>query len=409
MTKLIIKLPTQVATATTEFAYALSTDGVSVDRHASAVANLLPPNSGAGDEVIAMVPARALSWHQAQLPQGISMTSPRLRPVLVGLLEEYLLDDADNLHFALEPIKEPALPFWVAVCDKAWLRTCLSTLESAKCQVSRIVPELVPGQAQMTPTTIYLLGEPDMADLVVPDEGGITIMPLSVGAVSLARNLGNLPPDADLMADPAVVEMAEQHLQRRATLQTWDQRAIRAIETNWDLAQFDLANSGGKRAMKRLSTGWSDFLQSPQWRAARWGSLMLVFANLVGLNAWALHEKNALASKRQAIRSVLTQTFPAVQTVVDAPVQMEREVAVLRRGGGELSPRDLEVLLGAVSELTPINRTVSHIEFAAGEVRFQGLGLNGEEGSAITTGLSSHGLIGRVDGDILIVKPMDAR
>ena len=96
MTTLIVKLPQQAATAATEFAYALSSDGVTVDRHSRAAANLLPHHNGSGDEVVAVVPARALSWHQAELPQGVSTTSTRLRAVLEGLLEERLLDEAEK-------------------------------------------------------------------------------------------------------------------------------------------------------------------------------------------------------------------------------------------------------------------------------------------------------------------------
>lgn len=73
-------------------------------------------HNGSGDEVVAVAPARALSWHQVELPQGVSTSSTRLRAVLEGLLEERLLDDAENLHFALEPTIDPGLPFWVAVC-----------------------------------------------------------------------------------------------------------------------------------------------------------------------------------------------------------------------------------------------------------------------------------------------------
>ena len=405
MTTLIVKLPLQVATAATEFAYALSSDGVTVDRHSRAVANLLPHHNGSGDEVVAVVPARALSWHQAELPQGVSTSSTRLRAVMEGLLEERLLDDADTLHFALEPVADQGLPFWVAVCDKAWLRASLSLLEAAQCPVSRIVPEFTPGDALTPPSSIYLIGEPDQADLVIPDEGGVTILPVTVGALSLARSLGNLPAEAEVMAEPAVLELAEKHLQRRATLQTWAERAMRAARSPWDLAQFDLANSGSKRALKRLSTGWVDFLQSPRWRAARWGVIVLVAANLIGLNAWAWREKMALNHKREAIRSVLTQTFPGVQVIVDAPVQMEREMGLLRRAGGDLSNRDLEIMLGAISNVAPINRTLAGIEFVAGEARFKGLGLSGEEASAVTAQLQTQGFAGRVEGETLVIKP----
>ena len=404
MTTLIVKLPQQAATAATEFAYALSSDGVTVDRHSRAAANLLPHHNGSGDEVVAVVPARALSWHQTELPQGVSTTSTRLRAVLEGLLEERLLDDAENLHFALEPEVDPGLPFWVAVCDKSWLRGCLSVLEGAQCAVSRIVPEFVPGDALTPPATIYLIGEPDQADLVIPDEGGVTILPVTVGALALARSLGNLPAEAEVMAEPAVLELAEKHLQRRAILQTWADRAMRAAQSSWDLAQFDLANSGGKRALKRLSSGWVEFLQSPRWRAARLGVVVLVAANLIGLNAWAWREKSALNAKRETVRYVLTQTFPGVQVIVDAPVQMEREMGLLRQAGGDLSRRDLEVMLAAIGDVAPINRTLSGIEFVAGEGRFKGLGLSGEEASAVTTQLQARGFSGRLEGETLVIK-----
>lgn len=405
MTTLIVKLPQQAATSATEFAYALSSDGVTVDRHSKAAANLLPHHNGSGDEVVAVAPARALSWHQVELPQGVSTSSTRLRAVLEGLLEERLLDDAENLHFALEPTIDPGLPFWVAVCDKAWLRASLSILEGAQCPVSRIVPEFIPGDALTPPSAIYLIGEPDQADLVIPDEGGVTILPVTTGALSLARSLGNLPAEAEVMAEPAVLELAEKHLQRRATLQTWPERALRAAQSSWDLAQFELANSGGKRALKRLSSGWVEFLQSPRWRAARWGAAVLVGANLIGLNAMAWREKSALNTKREAIRSVLTQTFPGVQVIVDAPVQMEREMSLLRQSGGDLSRRDLEVMLAAIGDTAPINRSISGIEFVAGEARFKGLGLSGEEASAMTTQLQARGFAGRLEGETLVMRP----
>ncbi|MEY4883549.1 MAG: putative ral secretion pathway protein component of type secretion system [Pseudomonadota bacterium] len=405
MTTLIVKLPLQMATTATEFAYVLSADRVTVDRNAKAPATLLPHHNGSGDDVVAVVPARALSWHQVELPQGVSPASPRLRAVLEGLLEERLLDEPDTLHFALEPVSDQGLPFWVAVCDRAWLRASLAVLEAAQVHVSRIVPEFTPGNALTPPTAIYLTGEPDEADLVIPDESGVTILPVTTGALALARNLGNLPAEAEVIAEPAVLDLAEKLMGRRATLQTGAERAVRASQSPWDLAQFEFANSGSKRALKRLATGWIEFLHSPRWRAARWGITVLIAANLIGINAWAWREKTALNTKREAIRSVLTQTFPGVQVVVDAPVQMEREMGLLRRSGGDASNRDLEVMLGALGNAAPINRSLSGIEFMTGEARFKGLALSAEEASAVATKLQMQGLAGRAEGETWVMKP----
>ena len=56
-------------------------------------------------EIVAVVPARALSWQQVTLPQGATAQASRLRAVLEGLLEEHLLDDPAQLHFALQPLR----------------------------------------------------------------------------------------------------------------------------------------------------------------------------------------------------------------------------------------------------------------------------------------------------------------
>ena len=66
-----------------------------------------------------------------------------------------------------------------------------------------------------------------------------------------------------------------------------------------------------------------------------WVFLLLV--NLAGLNLLAWRTGQALAAQRQAQQVLLTDTFPQVKVVVDAPVQMAREdldVAL-----GELDPR----------------------------------------------------------------------
>ena len=76
-----------------------SADSTLLD-HGSAPLALLPR---AGD-VVAVVPARMLSWHRIVLPK---VNSARLRNALEGLLEERVLDDPQELHFALAPAAVP--------------------------------------------------------------------------------------------------------------------------------------------------------------------------------------------------------------------------------------------------------------------------------------------------------------
>src|SRR3989344_5137053 len=315
MSTLILFLPPARPGPATEYSYTLTADGHTALRHATAPAALLPEPTRPGGEVVAVVPARALSWQRVQLPPGLALgagqQTPRLRSVLEGLLEDRLLDDASQLHFAIQPDANPGEPVWVAVCDRTWLRDNLQALEAASRRVSRVVPEFAPGPTQSGRPELCALGTPEDACVVLTGQGadhGVAVLPLSIASVMLAR--AGLPQDAAtdgddapvVRAEPAVAALAERTLGQRVALHTASQRAL---------------------------------------GAARWGAALLVVAHLVGLNAWAWQERKALAAKQAAVRSTLTQTFPKVQVVVDAPVQMERELAQLRQAAGAVSARDL--------------------------------------------------------------------
>ncbi len=395
MRTLIVTLPPP-GEAANEYAYVLSPDGLQVGSAASAAAALLPLPTGAGAEVVAVVPARALSWHQVDLPKGTSAASPRLRAVLEGLLEDRLLDEPGDLHFALQPQAKPGAPAWVAACDRAWLRTAVQALETAQRPVSRIVPELWPGE----PAALYVTGEPGRATMILADDSGVVIWPV---AGELHAGVPALPDTVAVVAEPAVAGVAEQALQRPVMLQQAPQRHLLAAQSPWDLAQFDLASSGRSRAFKKFSTGWAGLLRSPQWRAARWGLVALLLANLVGLNAWAWMERSALKSKREQIRTALTGTFPAVRVVVDAPVQMEREVAALRQATGAASGRDLESMLAALAAAAPPGLAPTSIEFTGNELRLKGAGAAPAAQQAGPS-LQAFGYRTSSEGDTLVVR-----
>jgi len=401
MTTLIVSLPIEGATAATEWAYALTPDGQTLGAHGRAPAALLPAVRGAGAEVVAVVPVQALAWHQVDLPRGAPPASPRLRAALEGLLEEKLLDEPERLHFALQPDARPGEPVWVAVCDLAWLRAALQALEAAQRPVDRIVPEFTPEAL----AALQVLGDADHPLVVSTGPHGVLAVPLTPATVSL------LPPaedEAGTLAEPAVAAVAEQLLGRRVALRQAPQRWLRAAGAGWDLAQFSLAGGGQARAWRRLGVAFNDLLRAPQWRPARWAAAALVVVQLVGLNAWAWKERASLAAKRQAVQQTLTRNFPHVRVVVDAPVQMEREVAALRQATGASSGRDLEAILGALAATAPPGRTPSGLEFTSGELRARGLGLSADEARELATRLRPLGYTAAQQGDVLTVTLQEA-
>ena len=86
MSRLVIALPLQAATAQTELNYVISNDAIHVDRIGKARAEALPRLTQPGDECIAVVPPSLLSWHLTNLPDGVAPGSTRMRAVLAGLL-----------------------------------------------------------------------------------------------------------------------------------------------------------------------------------------------------------------------------------------------------------------------------------------------------------------------------------
>src|SRR5687768_14764839 len=117
MALLLVTAPLPPSPAGGDYGWAMwSSDGRKLRSQGSAPPALLP----SGDELILCVPAATLSWHQVTLPQGSMSGGVRLRSVLNGLLEDRLLDDPEQLHFALQPDPRAGVPVWVAACNRLW-------------------------------------------------------------------------------------------------------------------------------------------------------------------------------------------------------------------------------------------------------------------------------------------------
>lgn len=406
MATLIVTLPLEMPGPGLELDYVLTTDGLAINQQGRAAADLLPPLPGAGHEIVAVVPARALSWHRVHLPPrllGKAMQAghqtPQLRAALEGLLEDQLLDDVATQHFALGPARRQEPGTWVAACQRAWLRAHLQQLEETRHPVTRIVPEFEP-LADDAPALLHVIRGLDPAQLVQPGAQGVTVLPLASAAVRLLA----WPEDAPLLAEPGVASQAEALFKRPVTLQTAPERWLQSARSDWNLAQFELTRSSRTRALKELARGWNSLRHAPQWRAARWLVLVLFAGQLLGLNALAWKERALLGHKQQSMRNTLQQTFPEVQVVLDAPLQMERQLNALQQATGAASGRDLEAMLSAVGAAVPPQQALSEIDYSAGEARLKGLKLGADEGSEFSSRLRALGYGARRDPDGWVIR-----
>lgn len=328
-----------------EYDYALTADGRQITSEGRATPSSLP----AADTVIAVVAETDISWRRVELPRA----GRQMRAALAGKLEESLLDEPDALHFALEPDALGGDTAWVAVTSRPWLSEHLAQLEAAQIFIDRVAPLAWPDELARG-HFFEANGEKAGSGIALrwSHVDGVATLPLEGG---LARQF--FPPGlvhaAQWTATPPVATAAERWLGTAVTVQTPAQRALAVIDNAWDLRQFDLApRARGVRALRLVTR---EFMRKP-WRPVRIGLVGLALVQLLGLNLWAWHQKREIAARRDAVTTTLTTAFPQVRAILDAPVQMQKQLDLLRVSAGSIGEQDLEALLGAAATAWPGDR-----------------------------------------------------
>jgi general secretion pathway protein L len=196
--------------------------------------------------------------------------------------------------------------------------------------------------------------------------------PEGVANIRLKGNLARallpdpLPAAARWTATPAAAAAAERWVGSAVTVMSPAERLLLADRSLWNLRQFDLARS--TRGSRALQDSLRRFM-SAEWRTVRYGLAALVVTQVLGLNLWAWHQRDAVEAKRRSLDTVLRETYPQVRAILDAPVQMRRETDTLRAAAGKPADNDLEPLLQAASLAWPPDRPpVESLRFEPGRL-----------------------------------------
>ncbi|MCW7539886.1 type II secretion system protein GspL [Aquabacterium sp. A7-Y] len=377
-----------------EFDYVLSKDGAQVHAQGRCGPALLPK----ADSVVAVLPASDLAWHRLTIPKA---PAGKLRAALAGLLEDALLEDSEDVHYAIAPQAQPGQEGWVAVTQRAWLRLQIDTLESANVFIDRIVPQAEPADPPRGHFEHDPAAEESRALRLIwarPDG----VMVLHPGG-TLARTWLPQPAPQGMRwsAEPGAAEAAEHWLGQPVAVLPRADTALRAADSAWNLRQFDFAlRHRGVRALRDTLRQ----LGGPEWRPMRWGLIALVVVNLIGLNAWAWHQRSAVDERRQAQLDVLRQAFPHVSAVLDAPVQMQREAEQLRAKAGKPGDTDLEPMLQAAASAWPADRVLEGLRFETGVLTLSVQGWRDDEIETFRGSLQPAGWRVERDGSRLTLR-----
>jgi general secretion pathway protein L len=359
----------QISGLGTEYIYVMSPDGLAIETQGHCAAALLPKATS----VVAVLADADVSWHRITLPKA---PAARLRAALGGVLEEALLEDADDVHLALAPAAAAGQPTWVAATSRRWLRGELAALEKADVFVDRVVPMAWPddppighfAETEVEPGATHGIA----LNWAHPD--GVASVRLQGG---LARALvpQPIPPETRWSATPGAVAAAEQWLGAPVRVMAPGQRLLQAARSLWNLRQFDLARRN--RGARALRDSARRFLSS-EWRPVRLGLIALLIAQVLGLNLWAWHQRDAIAAKQSAMQSLVKTAFPNVnaQDVQrDADAVMQRETQALRTLAGKPGDADLETMLQAAASAWPADRPpVDSVRFEPGKLTLSAAG-----------------------------------
>jgi general secretion pathway protein L len=318
-----------------------------------------------GNEVVAVLPWQVLAWHMVKLPPGVG---GRLHTVVGSMLEDSCLEEPHALHMVLGPnsadLMQQGGDGVVAVCAKAWLRQALAPLTAAGLRVQRLVPEVCPSASRDT-AQCYVIDDGTHAQALLCTHEGVWRLPPQAGALHLTP----APAGTVVWTEPSVADAAARLTDTHPVTQTAAQRWLQASSNRWDLAKGEWAQSHGVRGWRSLQSAWRKLRFDPVWKPTRLGLAGLVVVNLLGLNLWAWQIQTHIAEQHSSLSRILTTTFPQVKIVVDAPIQMRRELGQLKKNSAQAQDTDLDVMLQILSTQWPAGASLTQLDYRGGALR----------------------------------------
>jgi general secretion pathway protein L len=319
-------------------------------------------------ERVALVPHTRLSWHRVRMPR---VSKGQQRAALEGLLEEQWLQSPQSLHLSLHPIPEaaPDAPnAWVCACDAQWLRQVMQPLIQAGCMPQRLIPEFAP-----TPDAevLHVLGPAEHPHVVWTRPQGVLAAPWPQPWPLLAAT------PVQVWAEPAVVGVAQAawpgDKDSTAQTQTRAQRWSAAAASGFDLAQGEWSQTPAQRIWRSATTLALGLARQPEWKPARWALGLLLAGQALGLITWAAWTDQEVQARQRELQGMLTQSFPDIKTVVDAPQQMQQALNRLRLQVGAPGPSQPEVMLTHLTQGLSPAPALTRIVFDGQTLTVQGI------------------------------------
>jgi general secretion pathway protein L len=308
------------------------------------------------DRVDIIVPASMVLFTEVKLPP---VRGQKLRQMLPFAVEEKILSDPDQVQVAVGERDEGGITR-VAVVDRGWLDACCERLRLAGLRpvngyAETCLPELEPNA-----WTLIWDGREGFVRTAVGaglalDSMGDAGAPFALQrAVEEARNNTKLPEKIILRATDAAASVPD--------LQLWSTQlgvtVVPGQDWHWAPRFLNAAN-----AINLLQGDYSPSSSLreliPQLRPILLLAGLIIGAQVLatGVDWWRLNrEKKMLTTE---MTKTFKAAFPNASVVVDAPLQMQRNLSELRRASGQSQPSDFLPLL---AKLLPLMSSATGVE-----------------------------------------------
>ncbi|MGH8771132.1 MAG: type II secretion system protein GspL [Burkholderiales bacterium] len=305
------------------------------------------------DETSLIAPATRVLLLEAKLPKG---KRKQLRQALPFAVEDKITADPETIHVAAGSTRTDGnTP--LAVIDKYWLRRVLDALAEAeifprRMGVETLGPSLDPGS-----WTVVWHGQDGFAR--TGDVSGLALAANQSPPIELRLALREQPTPQQIVVRPTA-ELPD--------LARWSSElgvaVVRGRKWDWsethdehiNLLQGEFAGGKAKNAIAKLRP-------------------VLILAGVIVTLQFALaaYDWLTLRSEAQRLTKEIEQTFkeafPEAKTIVDAPLQMERNVTALRRGSGQAERGDFLPLLASAAQSVKTAGSLRSLKYEQGKLK----------------------------------------
>lgn len=284
--------------------------------------------AGAGSEVIVLVPGDRVVLCAAAVP---SRNRQRIAEALPFALEEQLIDDVDDLHFAVGERGADGR-IHTAVVAREHMDAWLETLHGAGVRPEALVPDIL--AVPYTPGQWTLASEADITLLRTGLQSGYAFDTPNTAAMLPAAlaSAAEQPPEG-LRVIPVTegvqVELPELGADVPVEMEGRPASLLEVLAGGYGAGSIDLLQGDYSR-QEQLGKLWRP------WRPA--AALLLVWLCIqAGVSVVEYsHLKHQATALQQDVAQTIRRAFPEVRNIVNPKVQMQRKLEALR-GGGQTS------------------------------------------------------------------------